>query len=112
MKPLHCRIFDSRVSTNKQNKEKYCVLWCRVEEMALKQKTLVGGIAKEEIYYKHKAESNFEKFVESYYYFNKVGKTKNDVYKETTREWSKTKNDENKVRDFIKKHENAISEKK
>ena len=49
--------------------------------MVGKQQTLFGGVAKEDTYYNHKPESRFEKFVEAFYYFNRSGRTKNQVYK-------------------------------
>ena len=48
--------------------------------MAVKQITLFGELAKATTYYKHEAKTRFEKFIEPFYYFNKNGKTKEQVH--------------------------------
>ena len=75
--------------------------------MPLKQKTLFGTTAKSQTYYKKKAETTFEKFIEAKWYFNNGGK-RDQFYKAATKEWNEIKKDENAVSAIIEKHLNAI----
>ena len=75
--------------------------------MPLKQKTLFGTTAKSQTYYKKKAETTFEKFIEAKWYFNNGGK-RDQFYKAATKEWNEIKKDENAVSAINEKHSNAI----
>ena len=71
--------------------------------------TLFGGIAKENTYYKHKATTHFECFVEAYYHFNKAGKTKEQLYKKAVEAW---RNDKEEVERLLKRHREENNKKK
>ena len=73
------------------------------DNMAAKQSTLFGELAKATIYYKQEAKTRFEKFIEAFYYFNKNGKTKEQVYKLAVKEWGRIKEGD-EVEKLLSKH--------
>ena len=60
-------------------------------------------MAKATTYYKHDAKTCFEKFIEGFYYFNKNGKIKEQVYKLAVKEWSRVKEGD-EVEKLLSKH--------
>ena len=70
------------------------------------QKTIFGNIAREPTYYNHKPTIRFECFVEAFYYFNKKGKTKQEVFKKAVEVWKS--GEEDKIEDFLTKYKKAV----
>ena len=70
----------------------------------MSQRTLFGGLAKQETYYNHPPTTLFERFVEAFYSLNRQNfGRKEDIWKNATKLWKENKGNEQFVNEYLEK---------